>query len=371
MHAVARILRINASAAIACALLIVAPFSLALAEEDRDDWQPTSEFKGKFDWIQMTSGEWVKGEIMVMYDENLEFDSDEFDDLILAWDDIQQVRSSQVMTIGFVDQDSVTGILIVDGDKVTVVGDDEVYEASRDEVLSLTAGPPKEINFWSMKVFFGLIVRSGNSDVRETNVQANFKRQTIRNRIILDFVGNQNVTEGVDVSDNQRVTAGWDLFINQRFFVKPVFGEYYRDPFINIAGRWTLGVGAGYQLIDSPKVDWDVSGGPAYQETRFSDVVPGESDSENTPALVVNTNAEWDITSWMEFDGQYRIQIVNEASGTFNHHLLASFETDITSLIDFDISFIWDRIEDPRENSDGSVPAQDDFRTTVGLTFDF
>jgi hypothetical protein len=39
--------------------------------------------------------------------------------------------------------------------------------------------------------------------------------------------------------------------------------------------------------------------------------------------------------------------------------------------IDFDISWIWDRIQDPQPRSDGSVPESDDFRTTVGLTFDF
>ena len=87
--------------------------------------------------------------------------------------------------------------------------------------------------------------------------------------------------------------------------------------------------------------------------------------------MVVGTTAEWDITKWLEFDGNYRFQVVNEASGTYNHHLVASFETDITKLIDFDVSWIWDRIEDPRPAADGTVPEQDDFRTTVGLTFEF
>jgi putative salt-induced outer membrane protein YdiY len=351
--------------------LIAAPFGTTLAQEDKPEWYPRSAFTGKFDWIQMTSGEWVKGEIKVMFKDKLEFDSDEFDDLTLDWGDIRQIRSSQIMNVGFDDRTSATGILKVDGDKVTVVGEDEVRETTKNEVLSITAGAPKEINFWSMKLFFGLIVRSGNSDVREVNTQATFKRQTIRNRIVLDFVGNYNVTDGVDISDNQRAAASWDHFINRRFFINPVFGEYFRDPFSNIAAKYTVGTGAGYQLLDSKKVDWDVSGGPAYQETRYDSVVEGENESETTPAFVINTNADWDITKWLEFDGQYRLQLVNEVSGTYNHHMVASFETDITSLIDFDVSFIWDRIEDPRADSDGIVPEQDDFRTTVGLTFEF
>jgi hypothetical protein len=51
--------------------------------------------------------------------------------------------------------------------------------------------------------------------------------------------------------------------------------------------------------------------------------------------------------------------------------MLASLETDITRLLDFDVTAVWDRIQKPRENEDGVVPLQDDFRLSVGLTFDW
>jgi putative salt-induced outer membrane protein YdiY len=360
-----------AGAALVALLLIFAWTGTTLAEDPQtDDWHPESDYQGKFDWIQMTSGEWVKGEIIAMYDDDLEFDSDEFDDLVLGWGDIKQIHSSQVMNVGFLGQRSAVGKLVVIGDKVLVIGDDGTQEFAKSDVLTITAGPPKEINFWAMKLFFGVIVRTGNSDVREVNLQANFKRRTIKNRITMDFIANQNTTESIEIANNQRASVAWDKFMTDRLFVKPVFGEYFRDPFQNIAARYTLGVGAGYQIIDSPKVDWEISGGPAYQETNFEtvDIPPN---SESTPALVVGTTADWDITNWLEFDGTYRLQVVNEESGTYNHHMVLSFETEITSLIDFDISWIWDRIEDPRADENGIVPQQDDFRTTVGLTFEW
>ena len=49
-------------------------------------------------------------------------------------------------------------------------------------------------------------------------------------------------------TDNQRVNIGWNRYISKRFFWTPAFGEYYRDPFQNIASRWTLGMGLGYTL---------------------------------------------------------------------------------------------------------------------------
>ena len=51
--------------------------------------------------------------------------------------------------------------------------------------------------------------------------------------------------------------------------------------------------------------------------------------------------------------------------------MLASLETDITRLLDFDVTLEWNRIQNPREDEDGNTPLQDDFRMTVGLTFDW
>ena len=111
--------------------------------------------------------------------------------------------------------------------------------------------------------------------------------------------------------------------------------------------------------------------GPAYQETRFESVPTDEDTNESTPALAVGTRAEWEIFDWLDLDGNYRLQVVDEASGTYSHHMVVSFEFSITKLLDFDVSWIWDRIQDPRPDASGETPEPDDFRTTVGLSFEF
>lgn len=47
------------------------------------------------------------------------------------------------------------------------------------------------------------------------------------------------------------------------------------------------------------------------------------------------------------------------------------FEFDPVGDLDFDVTWVWDRIQDPRQNSDCSVPKQDAFRTMFGLGFSF
>ena len=67
----------------------------------------------------------------------------------------------------------------------------------------------------------------------------------------------------------------------------------------------------------------------------------------------------------------YRFFILNEESGTYTHHLATGFEFDLIGDLDFDVTWVWDRIQDPRQNSDGSFPEQDDLRMMFGLGFSF
>jgi len=357
-------------------LVLLAAFALCigptLAEDKPKDWQPdVPPMPEKFDWIQLTSDEWLKGEFVVMFKESLEFDSDELDLLTFDWEDVAQVRTASIMQVRLLDNDILTGRLYIEGDKVLVITEEETREFKKSDILSVTAGVPKEINFWSGKVTIGANIRSGNTEQTEVNTQARFQRRTVMNRINIDFLSNYNITDDVTATDNQRASAAWDKFVNDRLFITPVFAEYYRDPFINIEARWTLGAGLGYDLIDKKNMELSVGGGPAYQTTRFTTVQPDGGDTETTPALVVSTVFDMDITGDIDFIWDYRFQITNEETGSYNHHMVTKFEIELTSMLDIDISWVWDRIQDPRPNQDGSVPKQDDYRLILGIGFEF
>ena len=52
-------------------------------------WSPNAPaMPTEYDWVQLSSGEWLKGELISMYREELEFDSDELGLLVLDWDDV-------------------------------------------------------------------------------------------------------------------------------------------------------------------------------------------------------------------------------------------------------------------------------------------
>ena len=51
--------------------------------------------------------------------------------------------------------------------------------------------------------------------------------------------------------------------------------------------------------------------------------------------------------------------------------MIGTFEIELTDSLDLDLSLVWDRIEKPRPNADGTVPKQDDYRFIVGVGYDF
>ncbi len=359
--------RWNLALTAALALIIAAALP-AFSEEEY--FLPKPPMPEKFDWMQMTSQEWLKGELISMYDDSLEFDSDEFDMQTVDWGDVKEIRSVGVMQVAFEDGTIAVGRLFIDQENVRVMGDED-QTFPRSGLLSITAGAPKEINYWSLKASVGANIRKGNTEQVETTGKLTAIRRTPKNRIDIDWLSTFNRTDGETAADNQRANVGWNRYLSKRFYLTPVYGEWYRDPFVNIENRWTIGVGAGYEIIETSKITWDVKGGLAYQSTSFVSVEDGEDDSADTPALHLGTSYDHELTRWMDFLFAYDFMIVNEESGTYTHHLETGLEFELTSLLDFDITLIWDRIENPQPNQNGVLPEQDDFRLVFFLGFDF
>ena len=96
-----------------------------MAQSPPQPFQPTPPPPDKFDWIQLTSDEWLKGEFIALYDDALEFDSEELEELTLGWEDVRVLRTARVVQVRFKDQTQVTGRVVIDASTVRVLGDTE------------------------------------------------------------------------------------------------------------------------------------------------------------------------------------------------------------------------------------------------------
>ncbi len=356
---------------LACCAALVIPPSVS-AQSDPEPWQPVAPdgMPTDFDWIRLPSDEWLKGEIISMYDDELEFDSDELDELSFDWDDIKELRSSRVVQVGFEDREPAVGRLIVEGDTARVIGESGEVEFPRSDILTLIVGT-RMLSLWSGYANVGGNIRSGNTDQVDYTARLGVMRRSVKSRINIDYIGNITTIDDVDTSNNHRATFGWDYFLSKRLFVNVVGGEWYRDKFQNISNRWTLGAGLGYELIDSSRTTWTVHAGPAWQSTEFVSVGQGEDDTTDSLALNIGSRLDFDVTDDIEYYLVYNAFFTDKANGKYNHHLDTGLDVDLIGNLDFNVSWIWDRIQDPRPLEDGTIPKQDDYRLIFGLGWDF
>ena len=349
------------------AATLLAPIRPAAAQPLEPAFQPAPD---EFDWIQFASGEWLKGELVALYDGTLEFDSEQLGLVTPDWPDVRQVRTARVVQVRFLGQPPMTGRLSVDGDVVRIVGDEE-RQFERQALLTIVGGEPTWSNRWSGKVSMGANLRSGNTNQTELTIIARALRRAVRSRASLEYLGNYSTINDVNATDNQRASADIDWFVTDRLFVRPVEAEVYRDPFQNIEQRWTYGAALGYQLVDTPRVDWDVSAGPAYGYTRYVSVEEGTRNESSTGALSVSTTYAHEIVSDVDFLLDYKFQLTQENAGLFNHHLVTGLALGVVGFLDVDLTFVWDRLRKPRAGADGVLPRQDDYRFALGLGFGF
>ena len=187
-------------------------------------WVPPED---SFDWIQLNSGEWLKGRIKAMQDRQLEFFSEKLSDMTFDWKDIRQVRSPRTIDVLFVDGKRVSGSVTVTPEQVTV-GGAAPYVLSRDQLQSLTPGGSKERDYWSLDLSSGLTLQAGNTKSVQYNAQVNLQRRTPATRLSLDYIGNISTVNDSENANNHRVNGEFDYWLSQRFYLMLPSVEYYR-----------------------------------------------------------------------------------------------------------------------------------------------
>jgi len=330
--------------------------------------KPQQDDKGS-DWIQLKSGEWLRGRLHGMQNRKVEFESDELEDLTFDWKDIYQVQLPRAL-VSYGERQTASGSLRVDRTTVTISGA-EPLSFPRADLIGIAPGQPRERDYWSGKFNVGLNVRAGNTEQTDLVTKFRIERRTPNTHLKLDYVGNFSKLNGEENVDNQRVNGTFNYFLTRRLFLAAPLAEYYRDPFQNIGQQFTVGAGAGYYLIDRPKIEWQVLGGPAYQATRFATVEAGSEPDSQTPALLLRSTFEMELTKRIDLELEYQAIVTSEAAGRLTTHATATLEINLTRRLDLDVSFIWDHTEDPPVGAGGVEPKQNDFRMNLSLGVKF
>ncbi len=337
-------------------------------------FRPPVPQSDSFDWIKLSSGEWLKGEIMAMRKDSLEFDSDELDMLNLDWGDILEVHCPREVMVSLSGRRIVTGPSLLVRDGVVVLaareGAQEV-KLDREDVIGLIPGTQSESDYWSGKLSFGLVTKSGNTSSTDGSTYMFARRESADTRWDTSYDGSYSKTSGTVTASNNRVKSQYDVFLSDKLYVTPLGVTWVRDRFQNIYGRTTPYTGLGYDVFEKWQMEWDVTAAVGFQRTEFFSAPANQDDVEDSMSLIFGSRFSWDLTPDIEFDFDYDLSMPVPDTDEFNHHAAFRLAVDVTGSFDIDISLIWDRVNKPAESASGVSPEKDDFRMTIGLGYEF
>jgi len=334
-------------------------------------WEDLSPTPLKSDWVETTSGEWFRGEIKGLYGDKLEFDSEEIGLYTFDFEDIKRIKSYQIISVNIENIASVSGILRLKGDKLTIIQGKEKYEFKRDEIVSFAPEAELEKYFWSGKITLNLDLRSGNTNQADYAAQANLKRRTAISNFSFDYLGRVSSKDQEEIANDHRVNIKYDRYITRYFFWTPVFGEYYTDKYKNIKQQVTLGMGIGYTVLDTKKTFWSFSGGPAGIYTAYWTVEAAQDSTTYSPAWELSTKFEQELSVITDFTYNYKLTFSDKEAGFYKHHMIFKFENELLSWLDLDFTAIWDYVAEPQEAADGTIPQKNDYQFLAGVGIEF
>jgi hypothetical protein len=329
------------------------------------------EFGDSFDWVQLVSGEWIKGNIARMRNEKMEFDSDKLDMLYLDLADVSLVHSPQVNTYVFDDRASATGPAVITAEQVIVQTDEGTKTFPRSELESIVEGE-KERDWWSMKLRFGLTLNRGNTNQFTYDIKFNTRREDRLTLLDLNYNATFGKTNGVQNVNRQLGEFLFNVFLGSRWWVTPAFGQLFNDRFQNIKFRATPAAGAGVHILDKPKVKWDFITGIGYQYLNALAPAAGTRNPQNDAFIPLYTYWDFDITGDIDFTVSWLTNLVVTTIGNTNHTGKADLSVELTSVIDLDLAFLYLRTEQPVQPADPALPAieKNDYQLVVGISLE-
>jgi len=343
------------------------------AEEDAEAGLPaefTIKFGDTYDWLRLTSGEWLKGEVHWMREKDIEFDSDKLDLLTFSWSKVSELHCPRVNTYVFEGRIDVAGPAVVTKEKVIIETADGVVTYPRDQLLAILEGARRERNWWSTKLGVGLSANAGNTNQGQLNIHWDLVRADPRTGSVLSYDGTFGYSNREQNVNRHLGEAGVTVYYSRRLFFSPVSAQFLNDRFQNLKLRATPGAGAGVHVFDTKKVKWDIGGALGYQYIRFLSTATGVENPQNDGFISFRTYADFDFTDDVELKIDWLTNVVYTQIGLTNHVGTANFSVEISDIFDLETTFKFYRTERPPPRADGSVPERNDYQLIVGLALE-
>jgi len=251
------------------------------------------------DEITLKNGDRLSGAIVKSDAKTLSLKTDFAGDVVVQWDAITAIQTSQALYLELKDGQVVVGtIKTMDAKFEISTKEAGELSVSKESVVAVRNDTeqteldrlrnPRLSDFWSGLLDTGLSVTRGNSSTLAFTLSGKAARMTPRDKIsvYLTSVYNNDDTTPPGRTTAHAIRGGirGDLNVSERLFVF-AFTDFEFDEFQHLDLRNVLGGGLGYHIIKTKNTQFDVFGGGSFDQEFFSAVPPVPPSTIGTPAI--------------------------------------------------------------------------------------
>ena len=302
---------------------------------------------GYGDQVTFTNGNSLTGKIIRLTDEILVFKSDIAGEVTAPLSTIQTLSSDEAVTVNLKDGTGFSQRLSSSqAGRFSIQGSDTIDAQNFAVADIVSINPPaKPIPKWTGNVSLGITSTHGNTKSQSITGSANMKKRTEKDRttISADYAKTEqeDPVTGQDeaIEDWWKAKAKYDYFFSKKMYGY-IDNRYEKDAVAELDRRVTVGVGGGYQWIESDDMNFSTELGLASLYEKFDNQT--DSNSEISAQLGYHFDRKLrdnitfinDLTYYpaLEKPSNYYLTTTAELRANFT----SSFFTNLKVILDYD-----------------------------------
>ena len=220
------------------------------------------------DEVWLKNGDRLTGKVLSLDGGALLFKTSYAGDLSIQWGEVVNLKTDGPVKVVLGDDTTAQGpVSPGDSGKVRVKAE-QVAEPVTIDLAKVKTINPKPPLTTKVRVNVGASFTSGNTDTQDIYADGEFVARTDWNRYTIGGLYKRSEDNNVKTDDKKLGYMKYDHFFSKKWYgYANATGE--QDDFKDLDLRITVGVGAGYQFIESERTNLSLEGGLSYVNENY------------------------------------------------------------------------------------------------------
>jgi putative salt-induced outer membrane protein YdiY len=223
------------------------------------------------DEVLLKNGDRLTGKVISLEQGILLFSTTYAGDIPVQWEEIANLKTEEPVKVVLSDETTLQGPVLPGEEGTISVKAEMLDEPVRTDLANVTfinPKPPKPPRTTTLRLNLGASFATGNTDKEDIYADGEFVARTEQNRYTIGGLYRRAESDDVKTEDKTMGYMKYDHFFTKKWYAY-ANAAAERDEFKDLDLRYTLGVGAGYQFIESERTKLSFEGGVSYVNENY------------------------------------------------------------------------------------------------------